>query len=325
MNRTFKNINDLLADEYFIEWVYDPSEKSNAFWSDISKTSIEHKELIEQAKILLLGLSIEEIQVPSQISSEIRAAIPTPEKDSKQSTIPLHFLKMAAAALLIIAAVGYFFTPQSSYSTDFGKTQQFSLKDGTHVILNANSSLDLSNSGKANLEREVWLDGEAFFDVKSDAQHPFIVHTSYGDIVVSGTRFNVEDTQEQFSVYLEEGEIKFVPNEEYQAETIDIDVKKHLIFNESSNEFELETSNDPNITAWKDLKIVCQEMSLNELSSEIESFYGVNVLIKDNSLADRKFTGTLVNQSLEELLYIVSEAFDLNVKSNKSSIELSYD
>ncbi len=324
MKEKFKNIDEILSNPLFIEWLCDPSEETNAYWTSLSNSDSGQAVLIQEARNIFNGITIDAIQVAPKVQSEVYQAIQNKKNTGQDNTIFLQFLKIAAALLFIVAAISFFLIPKTSYNTDYGITKNLSLKDGTKIVMNANSNLRVDLNADDNQNREVWMDGEAFFEVTSDPEHPFTVHTSRGDIIVVGTKFNVVDTREEFSVYLTEGKIKFEPNKQYQEESINIDVKKRLIFKEAIKGFELETSNDPNILAWKDKQIICDEMSILELSKEIESYYGVKVVIKQSSLADRELNGTLENQSLEELLFIISETFDLNIISNKSSIEFSY-
>ena len=82
------------------------------------------------------------------------------------------------------------------------------LSDGTRVHANAESRLTYPVSFTGN-KREVYLTGEALFEVAKDTLHPFIVHTPYGIVEVVGTRFNVNTYEKnQTTVTLEEGAVK---------------------------------------------------------------------------------------------------------------------
>lgn len=323
MQKTYKNIDELLADSYFIEWLCDPTEESDNYWSDLASKDVQLKALIPLAKKSFLNISVETESIDPAIKKSVLQNIQRGRKIRNFN--PTTLLKIAAVFLCVCAVAVYLILPQNDFTTEFGSTMSIDLEDGTQVVLNANSHLRVDTKNLDKSSREVWMEGEAYFNVVSKPSNTFTVHTSRGDITVLGTRFNIEDTKETFSVYLEEGKVKFTPNQEYLAESIDLDVKKRLIFSESSNDFQVQDNKDPNIVAWKEHKIICEEMPLSELSKEIETYYGVDIAFKQKALADRKLTGTLENQSLEELLFIISEAMSLNIHSNEGSIEFSYD
>ena len=90
-------------------------------------------------------------------------------------------------------------TPALVYNTidiPIGGEYQLVLADGTKVWLNADSKLRFPVSFTAE-RREVYLEGEAYFEVAKDSEHPFIVHISRGAIEVLGTGFNVRDYREE--------------------------------------------------------------------------------------------------------------------------------
>ena len=95
--------------------------------------------------------------------------------------------------------------------TDPGQTREVTLPDGTIVTLNEASSLKY-NARYGKEKREVWLDGEAFFDVKSNAECPFSIHSGILDVNVTGTSFNVCSYPDghQTSVTVESGKIGMV-------------------------------------------------------------------------------------------------------------------
>ncbi len=324
MQKKFNHIDDLLADSYFIEWLCDPTEESDAYWSAQSEINPNLRTLIPFAKNTFNNITVEANEVSNTL---VDTALNEMHRTGKVRIFNFKtaaFLKIAAVLLFFSLAAIYTLLPKNEFSTEYGKTMAVDLKDGSEVILNANSKLSLTNNKGKAIDRQVWVSGEAYFNVLSNPKSPFTVHTSRGDIIVLGTIFNVEDTPESFSIYLEEGRIKFVPKPEYQKQSIELDVKKRLIFSSSNERFELQDNNDPNITAWKEKKIVCQNMPLSELSKEIEAYYGVDVVLKQDALADRELDGILENKSLDELLLIVCEALDIKVISSKNSIEFSY-
>jgi transmembrane sensor len=131
-----------------------------------------------------------------------------------------------AASLLLILCTGiWYYTSKTNssshgiYKTGYAKIKKITLPDGSVVTLNANSELKLSANWSDKGERQVWLDGEAYFEVaKKEVTHQkFIVHTRDIDVEVLGTRFNVNTRHEKSIVSLEEGKIRLTLNNTVKA------------------------------------------------------------------------------------------------------------
>lgn len=106
------------------------------------------------------------------------------------------------------------------------------LSDGTRVHANAESRLTYPVSFTGN-KREVYLTGEALFEVAKDTLHPFIVHTPYGIVEVVGTRFNVNTYEKnQTTVTLEEGAVKVYCEEKKGTEQKSLSPVSKLSYNQ---------------------------------------------------------------------------------------------
>ena len=150
-------------------------------------------------------------------SDSIWAAISKQTQSKAQASIhvltkPAAYIQWAAAAVLVIAAfIGLFYYTSGNQPTIVAHSgsEKISviLEDGTKVTLRPNSSLIKLTS--AENDRSYSLEGEAFFDVVSDSDHPFSVDAGAGTITVLGTRFNASNWGSATQVYLEEGRVRF--------------------------------------------------------------------------------------------------------------------
>jgi ferric-dicitrate binding protein FerR (iron transport regulator) len=123
--------------------------------------------------------------------------------------------------LLIAAGLGvwsYLRAGENAHTTHYGETARIKLPDGSMVVLNAHSTLTY-NDWSEGQTREVWLNGEAFFEVqkKHDAtgRVKFVVHTGDLNVEVLGTRFNVSNRGLRTQIVLEEGKVRL----RYEQET----------------------------------------------------------------------------------------------------------
>lgn len=183
--------------------------------SDIPCEDGQRDELIEiwrQASRIdparFISVSQEEIdEAFSKVSSEIQSASDTVSSSHRQ------FITYAAAAVFVLftlLGLAYVFIPVT-VSTPKGTTKMVQLPDQSTVYLNSDSQI--SYSRMFNMwGREVSLDGEAFFEVRS-AEHPFRVITPNAAIKVTGTKFNVrcrpDEAHARTSVFLLEGVVSF--------------------------------------------------------------------------------------------------------------------
>lgn len=198
-------------------------------------------------------------------------------------------------------------------TTDKGQGEHFILPDSSRVTLNAESSLKFKKH--FSKPREVWLDGEAFFEIKEDASNPFIVHTNDIEVHVKGTSFGVNTSSVKQTVSLETGSVSVLLKNNNTE--VDLLPNEQLIWNSLTNEV-VRTNFDPhNVLAWKEDILVLDDIRFSEAISKINSFYGVVFNIEGNSIKSQHITGVFKDQNLEE--FIAALEFITNVEIIKES------
>jgi transmembrane sensor len=251
------------------------------------------------------------------------------------------------ASIFLVAAAGLFLVytwwmaAPGGYkvaTTDAGMKTRIRLSDGTMVWLNAGSSLKYPPKfGKHT--REVFLEGEAYFDVKQQVNQPFIIHTEKMDIKVLGTAFNVrsyedEDFQEtslisgavEISVKQADklSRVVLKPNQKLVVHDIkhtQTKVEKATIIHQSADVIierkALSAILSPDSgqvaeTAWLSNRFVFQNETLESMARRLERWYGITIVIKDPQLSGLRFTGRADNLPLEKLLAILQEIKPFN-------------
>ena len=182
-----------------------------------------------------------------------------------------------------------------------GSRVNFELPDGTTGILNGGTRLSYSSDFMKN--RHVKLDGEAWFDVAKDKQHPFAIDANNDKIIVVGTRFSLSAYPEDKTtdLVLEEGNVLFESAELSKALNI---VPGERVYKKDGNVERTEV--DPwKYTAWKDGKLVFRNDSMEELARRISRWYNVDVEIRGEGLKEYKFRGVFEDDPLEEVLYLL--------------------
>ena len=262
----------------------------------------------------------------------------------------------SAAAVLIAFLLGYsahkgsWIKPASSLQTQneiivpLGAKSHVTLSDGTKVWLNAGSKLNYP-AGFSMDSREVYLEGEAFFDVKKDGKKIFVVKTSNLDIKVYGTQFNVKSYPEEdliqttlikgslaIEAHSDETHKKSLflkPNQTAIYYKLRASVQNNKI-QDIENEPELAaepkerivvapTLNPVPITSWKDNRWIIMGEELESLAVKLERRYNVKISFADESLKKYKFSGTLKDETFEQVLRIIqlSAPITFQIDGNK--------
>lgn len=234
--------------------------------------------------------------------------------------------------------------------TPLGAKSQVTLPDGTIVWLNAGSRLSYKKSFNTK-DRIVSLQGEAFFHVKSNKQKPFIVKTNRMNVKALGTIFNVKAYPEDKIVMatLVEGSIQvdgkvtnskpflvtLKPKETITLSEQSVEIgktvketpavqvtetvtekKKQIAAGVSINESE----NTIKFTSWKDPKWQIEGENLDNLSVLLGRRFNVAIHKQSNNLNEYRFTGTLQNETLEQVLEILKLTTPLKYKIGKGEV-----
>lgn len=205
-----------------------------------------------------------------------------------------------------------------------GSVSETILPDSTHVFLNAGSSIRYA-AGEGNEFREVYLSGEAWFDVKHSKKVPFLVHTGFYDICVMGTRFNVKAYREddQVTTTLETGKIRVESALHFKVEkNITLLPGEQLIYRKRNHSMEVNKVNPPVYSSWKDNKLIFINMSLRELIILLERKYGVKIQVADSDILDYHYDGTIKNETIVEVLNILQETLPVYYEINDQTIKI---
>lgn len=208
--------------------------------------------------------------------------------------------------------------------TPSGSVSDLLLPDGSVIFLNADSRIEYKLDGKKG-KREVFLNGEAWFDVAKDPKRPFLVHTSAYDIYVTGTRFNIKayDSDNDVVTTLEEGEVHIQSTDGFRLEK-DIILKpgQQALLDKGANTITVNAVNTALYSSWKENKLIFINMSLAQLEVMLERKYGVDIEVMDKDLLNLHFDGTIKNESIIEVLEILKIALTIEYQVIDQRIEI---
>lgn len=164
------------------------------------------------------------------------------------------------------------------------------LSDGTKVWLNSDSQLNYPVQFNGDM-REVYLKGEAYFEVAHNARKTFIVSTSKGDIRVLGTSFNVRDYRDENKVVttLEAGQVRYISPGRGEIDLI----PGYMLEDGAGSPLIPRKVNTEEYTGWKDGKYIFDDVSVEEIMTTLARWYDVTVVYENNLVRKLHFTGDL--------------------------------
>jgi ferric-dicitrate binding protein FerR (iron transport regulator) len=270
----------------------------------------------------------------------------------------------AALALIILVSwsIYHFYTNKGSlagnayneYIVPYGSKSTVILPDGSKIRLNSGSKIKYSGDFNKG-ERIVFLEGEAFFDVKPSEKKPFIVKTAVLNIRVFGTRFNVKSFKEEKNVEttLISGSVvvEKVDKNGRVIQNIQLKPNQIITYSKAEDQFMLKTSalsveersaKEHNIhkiepiitiepvigksveeaTSWVNNKLTFRGDSINTLISKLQRWYDVEITLKNKNLNKSTFTGTFDNETIEQALNALrlTTHFSYTIDKNKITI-----
>lgn len=192
----------------------------------------------------------------------------------------------------------------------YGTQAKVDLPDGTKVFLNSGSKLRFPQTFANQQQRNVVLEGEGYFEVTKNIEKPFIVETNHLNIKVLGTKFSVDaySDNSSVSVALVEGSVILQENTGGQNKDI-MQLSPNQVATLNPAEQSLSKSDVPDLykyTAWINGRIVFYGDPIQTVVKKLEKWYNVDIVISDKKLERYKFTGTFINEPLEQVLNILS-------------------
>ncbi|WP_342085621.1 FecR family protein [Dyadobacter sp. OTU695] len=233
-----------------------------------------------------------------------------------------------AAGLVLVCSLAWFRLKQSETihtAAAYGQTRHIILPDSSEVVLNGNSRLHYTASWEGR-PREVWLEGEAFFDVRHlRTNSVFVVHLSDGkSIQVLGTQFNVIDRHTRSCIVLKSGSIRLsLAGKEEQVYLRPGDMVQ---VNENGSEItEKQVVNPENYSSWTRGRWQLDGTSLEEMLQKIEENYGVTVLVEDRELLTKRASGSipLTSTQAQTLIEDIASLFELHFVKQDSKLILA--
>jgi ferric-dicitrate binding protein FerR (iron transport regulator) len=208
-----------------------------------------------------------------------------------------------------------------------GERSRVQLADGSSVMLNVDSKLRLPAAFNPQ-RRIVHLTGEAYFEVETDPDRPFIVRTENASVEVRGTAFTVREypDEPQVEVAVAEGGVSFRPR---RGRTEDTSRAVEL----RPGEVGRMAASDPTVRTvaadintylgWTEGRLVFENTPLSEVAQRLERWYGLTVRIRNPELRSLRLTANLKSQSVRNVLDVITASLGIRYDMNRNEVILS--
>ena len=296
------------------------------YWGFWIENNPDKKELVENAKALVLGVSFDQKFVSKEkITLEwqkLESKIQAKKLVHKRGLKYIKPFSIAASIVLLISFGVYFlnFNNKIIHKTNYGEILNLKLQDGSTVTLNSNSSLSYYKTDS----RKVWLTGEAFFQVekKIASNAKFWVVTKDLSVEVFGTSFNVSTKKKKTDVFLEEGKIWLKLNNGVNKKMIP---GNYISYSSERNEV-LEDKNifNPVIkTSWKDGSLLFENLSLEKAMEKIEETYGYSAVFKDDISKNTLITGAVPITNIDICIKAIEKSVNVLIIKKENNLIIS--
>lgn len=284
----------------------------------------------EIKKIWDISGQMESAYQPDTESSWQQIAFKLQNDNRKKGSKVIQWPSLAkmAAALALIAGVAYVLTLWLSNTgwverhSGAGQISMF-LPDSTKIWLNKNSVVKYSPSFNEN-EREVYLTGEAFFEVKRNEEKPFVIYSGAARTQVLGTSFNLEayENDEAIELIVMEGKVSFGPVE-YPSNAVLLEPGYKASYSKKNGLITKVENGDNNFIAWKDKRLVFRGTELKQVFTILEDYFEVEFKVENDAILNCQFTSTFDHPQLKEVLEVIALATNISFTKEKNTYIIS--
>ena len=278
----------------------------------------DFKTIWEESRKLATISTVDENGAWERFKNSVQA--PKQKETVVKTMRPLALMRIAALFILIVggAVLGYQMFRDKRVVNLVVASQKAplidTLPDGSVVTLNKHSSINYPSKFKGDT-RTIALKGEAFFNVTPNKKKPFIIHVNDVSIRVVGTSFNVRSEGGVTEVIVETGRVQVTRNNK----TVELKPEEKLKIEQQDSVMVKEEVKDKLYNYYHSKEFVCYEAPLWKLAEALSKAYEVNIVIETETLRRLKLTTTFNNESLDKILEVISQTFDIQVIQDKET------
>jgi ferric-dicitrate binding protein FerR (iron transport regulator) len=324
MNQNYSHINDDLLVKYLVgeadanesaevqHWL-DIDENNRKYYNDFQKIWDDSLHVVANKNTVNVDAAWERMQNRMHKTTDVPVRSISKSNSYSWIRIAASFVIIGMITYLGYALFGNRITQEELVATT--SVINATLPDGTNVTLNKNSSLAYTSRFEGNT-RPVSMKGEVFFNVAHNKQKPFIIKVNDVTVKVVGTSFNVKNRNGKTTVEVETGIVKVSK----KSDSVELRKGEKVIIDDMQPELIKGTNKDKLYGYYHDNELVCNETPLQELVDALNEIYDVNIIIEDPVLKEKQINTTFKDQSLGQILNVVSETFRVKVVRKNGQI-----
>ncbi len=318
--------DELLTDQRFRRWALDPTPEEDAFWSGLLEHYPRQSMPIAEARHLIQALNdrYTVLPLPEGAREQDWQRLSARLQQAERPSAPVRRLRprrlglvAGMLVLLSIGAVVYFYLRSNDrleYATGIGEQLRVILPDASEVVLNANSRLTTPRFWTEGGDRQVKLEGEAYFKVRPMpvTKAGFYVYTQDLTVEVLGTTFNVQQRRGRTRVFLEEGHVRLgTPDSMVVLQPGDV-----VAYSQQEQRITESGRAAAKVhTSWTRGVLIFGNTPLVEALQQLTDIYGVTFELENEALQSRTITSTgMPVDNLDLSLSLLEKALDLDVQ-----------
>lgn len=351
MGKNYHHAEDFICDESFQQYCLGMDQSAIHSWEQWLREHPESAATVAEARrlfILLNGNQGNLREQLRQLKDGMERSVFLKEALDNQPALPARRSRRAlytgiAATVLVLAGAALLWNNvfrktvtdipvAATIQSGSEPRKTIVLADGSVLTMRNNSTVSLSE-GFSKTNRVLTLSGEAFFDVQPDPAHPFIVHTRDVSIEVLGTVFNVSAYPENSytETALFRGKVAVTSKSDPALKTIltpsqklvtQLGKKKDTAFAVRSLAVDPADHKAKEI-AWVRNRLKIQDESLEKIASRLQEWYGIPIIITDESVKQYSYSGTFESETVIKALEALQLSYPFTFQFNQNKIVIS--
>ena len=317
---------DLLLAKYFAEEANQEEQLMAKNWIDANPeeaTVLKEAWQATQQPRFEPNIDLAWNKVESQIATQENTTEPTRQRSLFRR--PLYSWVAAAVVLITVGVVSWLISQnaQNQWVTKFSETRQvipIVLADGSKVWLNKKSQLSFPKKFNQK-ERQVMLEGEAFFEITKNPQLPFIIEAAGTTTKVLGTSFNIKakKSSNEVKVSVATGKVAFFATNLPQK-TVLLTKNQQGVYNKTQKQVIKKENYNVNELTWQTGMMVFKQEKLSKVIQLLSDRYGKSVKLANAELNDCVLTTTLDKLPLKEAVEVIALTLNISFQINENEV-----
>ncbi|MFY0654222.1 MAG: DUF4974 domain-containing protein [Cyclobacteriaceae bacterium] len=332
---------DFINDESFQSFARGLKEEDERFWINWLKQNPNKQIEFDEARELLAAFSIKELKVQESTFHQDLDRLQSTMNGAKGVKLSiqksLSWTIKIAASIILVLGIAYFLQDNSAIednnaiveltllekSTPKGQKTTFMLPDGSKVKLNSDSYIKYE---EVKERRNVYLAGEAFFEVTKDADRPFTVFSGNVQTTALGTSFNVRayPDDQVTKVYLATGKVKVSEFNKEEGETLMLEPGDAAGYDKDLGKLAYRSFSAENSLSWSEGTIIFDNAEFHEVKKVLERWYGVNIHVNRNPDSGWRINGSFKNESLENILNSIHFTTPFQYSLSEKNVKIKF-